>query len=280
MAKTPLLSRVKSVIYSVMAFLLSLILFVLSFGIMLEATMLNPDFIINNMNSSNYFADKSDEIRRSLTDLGYASGLEEGFFDDFPDELMINEDTCDYLKNYYSGQGLFVDTTSFKQSLNEALDIYIDEKELGQVNSQSRENLVNKAAAIYRSSLEIPLFATLSAYFITLKNVMPFVIAGIIVMGLIICAIIIFTNKWKHRAVRYICYSFSGAFLTVGVVPAVVLLSGKISQINLESRALYQLFVQCTNSIFIALLFCAIFFLLIALGLFFLYRSLYKKVSR
>lgn len=279
MAKKPLHSRIKSIVYNVLAFLLSLILFTLSFCITLEATILNPNFIINNMNSSSYFSDKRDEITQSLVDLGYASGLDEEFFEGVVDELMVYEDTCDYLENFYSGEKQLVDTTQFKQVLNEELDKYIEENNIENVDSTSRKYLVNNATAIYRSSIEIPLFGALSAYIIGLKNVTPFIIAGLIVLGIIICVVIIFTNKWKHRAARYICYSFSGAFLTVGIVPVVVLLSGKISQINLTSRALYNLFVQCSNSIFVALLFCALFFLIIAVGLFLVFRRLYKKVN-
>lgn len=280
MAKKPFRSRIRSVVYTIMAFILSLVLFTLSFGVMFEATILNPNFIINNMNSSSYFIDKRDEITQSLVDLGYASGLKEEFFDGILDELMIYEDTCDYIESYYSGESTLMDTTQFKQNFNEALDKYIEENKIQNVNSESRENLVRRAALIYSSSLEIPLFSSLSVYLISLKNIMPYIIAGLVAVGLIICAVVIFTNKWKHRAVKYLCYSFSGAFLSVGILPAIVLMSGKISKINIASRALYNLFVKCSNNIFIVLLFCAIFFLIIAVGLFFLFRSLYKKANR
>lgn len=280
MAKKPLRSRVKSAVYTVMAFVLSLILFALSFGITLEATLLNPDFIINNMNASSYFADKSDEITQSLVDLGYASGLEEKFFEGLVNELMINEDTCDYLESYYSGENQVLSVTQFKQTLNDALDKYIEKNKIKDVNSVSRETFINKAATIYRSSLLIPLFSTLSAYFVKIKNIMPYLIAGLVVLALVICAVIVFTNKWKHRAARYLCYSFSGAVLSVGVLPVVLILTGKISHVNLTSRALYNLFVQCANSVLVSLLFCALFFLLVSVGLFVLYRKLYKKANR
>lgn len=279
MASKHFRSRVRAIIYSLMAFLLSFILFVLSFGVMLEATLFNPDFLINNMNSSSYFTDKRDEITQKLVDLGNASGLKEEFFEGFLDELIISEDTSAYLNSYYAGESKQIDTTQFKQEFNEALDKYIEENEIKNVNSESREYLVKRAALIYSSSLEIPLFSRLSVYFINLKNIMPFIITGLVLVGLIICLVIVFTNKWKHRTVKYICYSFAGAFLTVGVIPAVVLISGKIEQINLTSRALYNLFVQCTSNAFVALLFCAVIFLLIAVALFFTYRNLYKKVS-
>ncbi len=279
MAKKPFSSRVRNAVFIVLSFLLTLILFLLSVCTVLEATLFNPEFIFDNMNSSNYFIDKSDEITTSLIDLGYASGLDEKFFDDFIDEVMLCDDTREYLDNYYSGNGAKIDTTDFKQSFNAELDKYIQENNIKNVNGKSRDKLVNKAAQIYRSSLEIPLFSKLSAYFLTAKNAMPFILVGLVVLAGVICVVLIFANKWKHRGIKYICYATSGAFLTLGIIPAYLMITGKISHLNLDSRALYNMFVQSANSICIAVLFISLFFLLVSVGLFFLFRRMYKKVS-
>ena len=279
MAKKPFSSRVRNAVFIVLSFLLTLILFLLSVCTVLEATLFNPEFIFDNMNSSNYFIDKSDEITTSLIDLGYASGLDEKFFDDFIDEVMLCDDTREYLDNYYSGNGAKIDTTDFKQSFNAELDKYIQENNIKNVNGKSRDKLVNKAAQIYRSSLEIPLFSRLSAYFLTAKNAMPFIIVGLVVLAGVISLVLFFASKWKHRGVKYICYGTSGAFLTLGIIPAYLMITNKISHINLDSRALYNMFVQSANSVCIAVLFISLFFLLVSVGLFFLYRRMYKKVS-
>lgn len=279
MAKKPFSSRVRNAVFIVLSFLLTLVLFLLSVGTVLEATLFNPEFIFDNMNSSNYFIDKRDEITTSLIDLGYASGLDEKFFDDFIDEVMLCDDTREYLDNYYSGSGAKIDSTDFKQSFNAELDKYIQENNIKNVNGKSRDKLVNKAAQIYRSSLEVPLFSRLSAYFLTAKNAMPFIIVGLVVLAGVICVVLIFANKWKHRGVKYICYATSGAFLTLGIIPTYLMITGKISHINLDSRALYNMFVQSANSICIAILFISLFFLLVSVGLFFLFRRMYKRVS-
>lgn len=279
MAKKPFSSRVRNAVFIVLSFLLTLILFLLSVCTVLEATLFNPEFIFDNMNSSNYFIDKSDEITTSLIDLGYASGLDEKFFDDFIDEVMLCDDTREYLDNYYSGNGAKIDTTDFKQSFNAELDKYIQENNIKNVNGKSRDKLVNKAAQIYRFSLEIPLFSRLSAYFLTAKNAMPFILVGLVVLAGVICVVLIFANKWKHRGVKYICHSTSGAFLALGIIPAYLMITGKISHLNLDSRALYNMFVQSANSICIAVLFISLFFLLVSVGLFFLFRRMYKRVS-
>ena len=279
MAKKPFSSRVRNAVFILLSFLLTLILFLLSVCTVLEATLFNPEFIFDNMNSSNYFIDKRDEITTSLIDLGYASGLDEKFFQDFVDEVMLCDDTREYLDNYYSGNGAKIDTTDFKQSFNAEIDKYIQENNIRNVNGNSRDKLVSKAALIYRSSLEIPLFSKLSAYFLTAKNAMPFILVGLAVLAGVICVVLIFANKWKHRGVKYICYATSGAFLTLGIIPAYLMISGKISHLNLDSRALYNMFVQSANSICIADLFISLFFLLVSVGLFFLFRRMYQKVS-
>lgn len=272
-------SKVRHIIYGIISFVLSFVLFLLSFAIVLQSTILNPSYIMDNMNTSNYFVDKRDEIKESLVDLGYASGLDEKFFENVVDEVTIHDNTQAYLNSFYAGEEAKIDTTAFKQKFNSELDSYISKNNLKVANDGSREYLINQAANIYAAALRIPLFATLSAYLIALKNMMPLIIGGLAVLVAILCVIIIFTNSWKHRAVRYICYSTSAAFLTVGIIPAVLLSTGYMSKINIDSRAFYNLFVQSMNNILIAVAICSVIFFIVSIGLFFLHKSMRRHSS-
>lgn len=272
-------SKVRHIIYGIISFVLSFVLFLLSFAIVLQSTILNPSYIMDNMNTSNYFVDKRDEIKESLVNLGYASGLDEKFFENVVDEVTIHDNTQAYLNSFYAGEEAKIDTTAFKQKFNSELDSYISKNNLKVANDGSREYLINQAANIYAAALRIPLFATLSVYLIALKNMMPLIIGGLAVFVAIICVIIIFTNRWKHRAVRYICYSTSAAFLTVGIIPAVLLSTGYMSKINIDSRAFYNLFVQSMNNILIAVAICSVIFFIISIGLFFLHKSMRRHAS-
>lgn len=272
-------SKVRHIIYGIISFVLSFVLFLISFAIVLQSTILNPSYIMDNMNTSNYFVDKRDEIKESLVDLGYASGLDEKFFENVVDEVTIHDNTQAYLNSFYAGEEAKIDTTAFKQKFNSELDSYISKNNLKVANDGSREYLINQAANIYAAALRIPLFATLSAYLIALKNMMPLIIGGLAVLVAILCVIIIFTNRWKHRAVRYICYSTSAAFLTVGIIPAVLLSTGYMSKINIDSRAFYNLFVQSMNNILIALAICSVIFFIVSIGLFFLNKSMRRHAS-
>lgn len=272
-------SKVRHIIYGIISFVLSFVLFLLSFAIVLQSTILNPSYIMDNMNTSNYFVDKRDEIKESLVDLGYASGLDEKFFENVVDEVTIHDNTQAYLNSFYAGEEAKIDTTAFKQKFNSELDSYISKNNLKVANGESREYLINQAANIYAAALRIPLFATLSVYLIALKNMMPLIIGGLAVLVAIICVIIIFTNRWKHRAVMYICYSTSAAFLSVGIIPAVLLSTGYMSKINIDSRAFYNLFVLGMNNILIAVAICSVIFFIISIGLFFLHKSMRRHAS-
>lgn len=272
-------SKVRHIIYGIISFVLSFVLFLISFAIVLQSTILNPSYIMDNMNTSNYFVDKRDEIKESLVDLGYASGLDEKFFENVVDEVTIHDNTQAYLNSFYAGEKAKIDTTAFKQKFNSELDSYISKNNLKVANDGSREYLINQAANIYAAALRIPLFATLSVYLVALKNMMPLIIGGLAVLVAILCVIIIFTNRWKHRAVRYICYSTSAAFLTVGIIPAVLLSTGYMSKINIDSRAFYNLFVQSMNNILIALAICSVIFFIVSIGLFLLYKSMRRHAS-
>lgn len=272
-------SKVRHIIYGIISFVLSFVLFLISFAIVLQSTILNPSYIMDNMNTSNYFVDKRDEIKESLVDLGYASGLDEKFFENVVDEVTIHDNTQAYLNSFYAGEEAKIDTTAFKQKFNSELDSYISKNNLKVANDGSREYLINQAANIYAAALRIPLFTTLSAYLIALKNMMPLIIGGLAVLVAILCVIIIFTNSWKHRAVRYICYSTSAAFLTVGIIPAVLLSTGYMSKINIDSRAFYNLFVQSMNNILIAVAICSVIFFIASIGLFFLHKSMRRHAS-
>lgn len=272
-------SKVRHIIYGIISFVLSFVLFLLSFAIVIQSTILNPSYIMDNMNTSNYFVDKRDEIKESLVDLGYASGLDEKFFENVVDEVTIHDNTQAYLNSFYAGEEAKIDTTAFKQKFNSELDSYISKNNLKVANGESREYLINQAANIYAAALRMPLFTTLSVYIIALKNMMPLIIGGLAVLVAILCVIIIFTNRWKHRAVRYICYSTSAAFLTVGIIPAMLLSTGYMSKINIDSRAFYNLFVQSMNNILVAIAICSVIFFIVSIGLFFLHKSMRRHAS-
>lgn len=278
MAHSKVKSRIRSVVFCILSFVLSLCLFSLSVCTMLTFTLFNKDYIFNNMNSSNYFIDKTDELKVSLTDLGYASGLDSTFFDGFIDEVLISNDTSDYLEAFYSFENKSADTTNFENVLNEQISEYAQEKNI-KVNDKARKTLVEKAAKIYRNTIEIPFFGTVFPYMKSAMKVMPFIIGGLVLFSAIIIFVFFKAGRWKHRTLRYICYSTSANFLALIVIPAYLYFSQIMTKINLASRAFYNFVQYTTNSFIIMFLVCAILFLLISIALLIRHNVVRKKYT-
>lgn len=279
MSKRPVSHKIRDVVFGILSFILSAVFVLLSVCIVVEVTFFNKTVWFDNMNQSDYFVDKTDEVRKNLIDLGYAGGLDEEFFNEFVDVVMITSDTQVYIDNYFEGSEDIVDTTPFKQSFNEALDEYISEKGIENVNSNNRNYLVNEAARIYRKTLEIPLFTRISVYFQALKKYLPIVIALLFAAAVILILVFVFANTWKHRSAKYIYYALAGAFLSNFAAALFITINGGVRKINLESRALYNFVVHTVNNVNTALWFCTLMFLVLSAALFFVYRALYLKVA-
>ncbi len=279
MAKKSLNSKIRTVMYVLLSFVLSLVLFATSCSVILMSTVFNKDFVINTMNESNYYMDKADEITVSLTDLGYASGLKEEFFDDLISDLLVSNDTKAYLDDYYSGVNPKMDKNNFIQHFNEKLDEYIEENNIQNVSSKHRERLVKEATKIYVNSIQLPFFGKLFPYFKAIKTALPFVVIGLVIVAALICLVLFSTNKWKHRAYKYVCYAASTTFLSLLVIPAYLYFSNVMVNINLSSRAFYNFVLQAVSSLEFFMVILAVIFLLVAVALFIMHSKKRKSVQ-
>lgn len=276
-------STIKSVIYGLLSFLLAFVLFVLSVFAVVQATLFSQDYMISKMGDSGYFAMVADELKGELKSLGNASGLPESFAESFVSGLDINALERKYISAFYSGDNTLVDTKDFKQKLFDALDNYMEENGIDK-SKVSKENLsyfVDQASERYVNQISIPFFSYFANYIYKASTPVTVITISLAAVALIIAAIIVFTNRFIHRRFRYLCYGCIGAFLAVTIIPAFVLLSGKISQINLNTRSIYNLFVSYANGVFMNFLVCSAALLLLSAVTFILYRRHYNRaVSR
>ncbi|MGN0499420.1 MAG: hypothetical protein ACI4F6_10240 [Acutalibacteraceae bacterium] len=272
-------SKVKPMLYGLLSFLLAFVLFLLSVFIILETTVFSQDYMISKMGESGYYAMVKDELKSELKSLGNASGLNESFAEGFVQSLDINEIELNYISAFYTGDTTLVDTTEFKQQLYAALDSYMDENGINK-SSVSQENLsyfVDQASERYVTQVSIPFFSFVANYIYKASTPVLIITISLAAVALIITLIIVFTNKFKHRRFRYLCYGFTSTFLAVTVIPIVVLLSGKISQINLNTRSLYNLFVSYANGVFMYFFIFSAILLVLSVLSFILYRRYYIK---
>ena len=279
MAKNHSFSFVRKFVYRLISFALAFILFLISLCVVLQISVFNKNTMLRILNECDYYNEKRTEILNALTDLGYASGLREEFFSAFVDPLHISNDTKEYINDFFAGKELKIDDSEFKKIMTKALDTYIEENNIQKVNPKNKEYLINRAGLLYRRSLENPVFSRISGYFNTVKKYLLPVTLGLGVAALIIVLALISTNRWKHRAVRYICGGTGGAALAVAAIPFYLSQNRNISAANIDSRALHNYITQTIDLMGILLWVISGFLLAVTIALIIVYRKLYNKLK-
>ena len=186
----------------------------------------------------------------------------------------------EYIASFYTGSSTLVETTSFKQKLYSAIEEYIQEKKIT-VSDETKGNIayfVNEAADIYVTQISIPFFSTIANYIYKARSILNIVFISLSIVALVIAGIIFFTNEFKHRRFRYLFLGTTGAALTVLILPTVVLLSNKITKVNLVTRSLYTLFVNYFNGVFYSFYIWAGILVALSVVFMFLYVKHYRRV--
>ena len=270
------------VVYTIFAFLLSMLIFFFTLLVILQSTFLNKNFILNEINDTNYYTDLSSEITEGLIDLGNASGIDEAFFTGVVDEITLRENVSSYIKSFYSGKDPAIDATAFKSTLTTKLEQYIKDNDL-KVSDEAKAGLdtfIREACDIYINRIELPYLGLAAGYFHKLLNPVLYVTIGAGVLILLIGIIIIATNRWKHRAYRYLSYSLLGAFLMTVAVPVLIYLIDKIDKLALRSQALFSLYYTCVTSFLNSLFLAAVILALLSALFIFLHSRSRKRAIR
>ena len=274
-------SRLKSVLYSVMAFFLSFVLFLLSICIVLRFTLLSKNYMLGIMDNKGYYSMVRNELQSRLTDLVHASGFDEEFAVSFANGYDVKNAVENYIDSFYSKNTTLVDTTEFKQQLHVAVEEYDKQKNI-QIDTETENNIiyfVNEAASIYVDQISVPFFSTIGKYIDTLYSAVNITTGVLIAMTFGISAVIFFTNRYKHRRFRYLCYGLTGAALAAFVIPLIVSVSDKITKVNINTRSLYNLFVGYFTNFFMYFYICAGILAILSLTSFLAYRVYYQKTT-
>lgn len=272
-------SKIKPFVYSVMSFFLSVVLFLLSGCLVIQFTVLSKDYMLNTMDSKGYYSMVRYELQSRLSDLCNASGLPKEFAVSFANSYDVKKAVENYIESFYSSDTTIVETTSFKQQLHAAVKTYAENNNIP-ITDDIEDNIlyfINEASSIYTDQISITFFSTIGKYIDNAQTVVSIAIGVLAVLALFITGVIFFTNHFKHRRYRYLCYGLLGGALTTAVLPTIVLFSNIIPKVNLATRSLYNLFVGYFTTFFSSFYICVAVMLALSLLTFLLYIKYYNK---
>ena len=231
------------------------------------------------MDSKGYYSMVRYELQSCLTDLVYASGFEPEFAVSFANGYDVKKAVESYINSFYAGDNNLVDTTEFKQQLYAEVQNYAKQNNI-EITDSTEENIiyfVNEAANIYKDQISIPFFSVIGKYIDDFYNTLNIIIGVLTALALGISAVIYFTNRYKHRRYKYLCYGLAGGALSSIIIPIFISASNIIPKINITTRSLYNLFVGYFTGLFNYFYICSGAFAILALLAFLLYVKYYEK---
>ncbi len=273
--------KATTVMYLILSLIMGLCIFACSIFATLKFTIFSPNFLSDTINSTSYYNDLCAELKDDLVNIGDASGLDKNFFDDFVDEVIVRKDVQYYVNDFYAGEKLKVNPSEFQKALRTAIDKYINRKGLDRktISDKAINGFIKEATDIYVSDIEITYFPQIQKSYLKYDTRLNILMAVTIAVIIAITLIFIFTNKWKHIAVRYIYYATASAGLLTLLLPIIVFLSGVIGKITIISRSLNDLYTACFNSMFYALIFIAATLVVISAFLWIIHNKMRRGVA-
>ena len=104
------------------------------------------------------------------------------------------------------------------------------------------------------------------------------IIVLVLICGAIVC-LLLFTNEWKHKALRYIYTSTCSAGLLLLFFPLGVFASGIIGHIAILSRSLSDMYVAVISSVLSDLIVISIVLLVISIAIVVVHGRARRKAS-
>lgn len=244
-------NRARSVICTVVSFLLALLLTVTTLSCVLSATALNPAFAIRVLARSNYAEQLAEELHAEFVSFGNACNIDESFFDGvFETDITaetIDADSAQQLRNFYAGNSARAAdaTASLQAALSARLQTYAVEKgfSLDAAVVKDLDNIASELCTLYDAYAAV--FS--ASYFQTASRMLaqytPYAwyAAAAGAVGILLCAgILRLYFQKKQNYLRFFIYALSGATLMIAVAPVAALLLGVGRNINITLPSLYS----------------------------------------
>lgn len=258
--------RFRSVICTLLSFLIALSLTLISLLCVVRLTLMNPRFMSYIIDKSGYAQEIHKELKEEFISYGSACNIDESFFDkafeSVVTEQMITDSISDGISGFYSNSVEKVSTDELEGKLLSELRVYAEEKgfRLDEELDESLKNMCGEMGDIYR--VYVGMFN--SSYFKTasdmLARYMPlfnWALIGLSVFALLAVFIIRLFYARAKNYLRHYIYATAGSTLMLAVAPAAALIMKIGSKVGVANASLYGFVSGVINSFLIAVLISA-----------------------
>ena len=271
----------RQVISSFIAFVMSVLLFILTMGACLSVTVFHRDFVLDTLEKAGFYDKTVNTVLDNMKAL--PGGVPAELFDDLIDANLVRKDIINSVTAAFSGDSAYrLDLQPLKDSLMARFTDYAANNGLA-ISEESKANLqtlVDTCADVYRDQVTIPFIDTFGQIRLMFSKGYTVGMVIIVLLCALLALFLMSIRRYKHRGVRFLVYSFSCAALMTAALPAFVLINRAYERIHLSPQYVYDSFVSLVSSSMYAMLIGAAILLLLALALLPVVRLLKKAEIR
>ncbi len=264
--------RARSVICTLLAFILSLSATLTVACAALALSALNPDFAVKIAAHSQYSEHLAAELKEEFVSYGNACNMDESFFDAvFQNEIAparVDADTETVLREFYDGT---VQDAVETADLHDALLNRLTEYAIGKgfaveptednVLYQNLSTIADELCDIYNAYVSVfsmSVFKTASRMLATYRPYAWYGAGAGAVLFVLSAVLLRLYYQKKKNYLRFFIYGFSASALMLAVAPAAALILRIGNRINIASAALYDLATGMINGTLAAVLLSAL----------------------
>ena len=257
---------IRSVLCTVLSFLLALSLTLIGVLCVMKFTVLNPRFTARIAEKSGYAREIWLELKDEFVSYGNACNIDESFFDGIFETVITEKTIDDYpaesITGLYEGRETEPDLTGLYDQLLSELKVYAADKGfvLDETLNDNLKNMSSEMCDIYRTFAGMFDTSYFKTAFSVMRRYMPVfnkVLIGLCIFAVLTMIVIrLFFAKAKNY-LRYYIYAACGSTLMLAVAPAAAMIMKLGSRINVENASLYNFASGFINSIVVGFLIAA-----------------------
>ncbi len=249
-------STAEKAVSVLVSFLMSLLLFLFACVLILQGTLLNPDYLRKQLYESHYYENVLEEVENEFSSYASASGFDQKLLNsalDINDLQMVANQS---LNRIYGEKAENISNANFQSKLNQILTQNAKSRgvTLTEDNKKSLLLLAQTCSDTYLKDISFPYTEELGEAIGKIKTILRLPSVLLPVLVVILAGVLFRITPWRHRALRACIYAVSGTTLMLAVFPAYLYFSGRIGQVAILSKSLYALTVSCANGILILFL--------------------------
>ncbi len=227
-------SKMRLFICSTFSFILTLLILILYLCLGFSFGVFNNQSVIKNLNKSNYYSEVYNQLDKDAKELISKAGFPVTVLEDVITFERVYVGGRNYVANTLSGNDADINTMNLREDLTHNIDTYLSEQGIRRTDEQNDgiDELISELEENYVSSIELEFINYYRDYkvkFINLIRIMLPILL-LIIGGLCLC--IFKLNRYKHRSLRYINYSFIASSLMVILFATYLLISKQYAKID------------------------------------------------